>query len=132
MLIALIIAALLAVLLGVALFYQVRSANKQSEEGEQLLKDYQKRVDEQQRLLDDYRALEKNFDNVGQGYEQALLAFDKMEEETQKMLQAKHSSARLQRRSFADILALCSASAYRTRRAHRRCQAWVVRPRLRR
>ena len=91
MLIALIIAALLAVLLGVALFYQVRSANKQSEEGEQLLKDYQKRVDEQQRLLDDYRALEKNFDNVGQGYEQALLAFDKMEEEKQKMLQAKQT-----------------------------------------
>ncbi len=89
--IALIIASLLAVLLAVALFFQVRSANKQTEDSEQLLKDYQKRVDEQQKLLDDYRALEKNFDNVGQGYEQALLAFDKMEEEKQKLQQAKNA-----------------------------------------
>jgi signal transduction histidine kinase len=38
-----------------------------------------------EKLLSDYRSLEQNFDNVGQGYEQALLAFDKMEEEKQKM-----------------------------------------------
>jgi signal transduction histidine kinase len=91
MLIALIIAVLLVLLLAAALYFQIQSAHKQAGEGEQLLKDYQKRVDEQQRLLDDYRALEKNFDNVGQGYEQALLAFDKMEEEKQKMLQAKQA-----------------------------------------
>ena len=46
--------------------------------------DYQHRVDEQQKLLNDYRALEKNFDNVGEGYEQALLAFEKMEAEQEK------------------------------------------------
>lgn len=76
------------VLLFVALMAQVRSSRKQTDETNALLNDYQKRVDEQQKLLDDYRALEKNFDNVGQGYEQALLAFDKMEEEKQKMTEA--------------------------------------------
>ena len=71
--------------LAVALYLQVRSSKKQAEETEQLLKDYQKRVDEQEKLLKDYRALEQNFDSVGEGYEQALLAFDKMEEDKQKM-----------------------------------------------
>jgi signal transduction histidine kinase len=52
------------------------------------LEDYQQRVNEQQKLLDDYRALEKNFDNVGEGYEQALLAFEKMEAEQAKTKQA--------------------------------------------
>ena len=33
-----------------------------------------------QKLLDDYRALEKNFHSVGEGYEQALLTFEQMEE----------------------------------------------------
>lgn len=70
---------------GVALYLQVKSSKKQAEETEQLLKDYQKRVDEQEKLLSDYRALEQNFDSVGEGYEQALLAFDKLEEEKQKM-----------------------------------------------
>lgn len=89
MTIALIIVVLLAMLLAVALYFQVKASHKASEKTERLLKDYQKRVDEQQRLLEDYRSLEKNFDNVGQGYEQALLAFDKMEEERQKMQQTK-------------------------------------------
>lgn len=72
-------------LLLFAVAAQHNAGRKQSEESAILLKDYQKRVDEQQKLLDDYRALEKNFDSVGQGYEQALLAFDKMEEEKQKL-----------------------------------------------
>ena len=73
-----------AVGLGIALYFQMKASHKQAAEQEQLLKDYQQRVDDQQKLLDDYRALEKNFDSVGEGYEQALLAFDKLEEEQQK------------------------------------------------
>ena len=80
-----IILAVVVVILAFALYSQKNSAKQQAEKGEQLLKDYQKRVDEMEKLLSDYRSLEQNFDNVGQGYEQALLAFDKMEEEKQKM-----------------------------------------------
>ena len=80
-----IILVLVAIVLAFALYSQKNSAKQQAEKGEQLLKDYQKRVDEMEKLLSDYRSLEQNFDNVGQGYEQALLAFDKMEEEKQKM-----------------------------------------------
>ncbi len=80
-----IILVLVAIVLAFALYFQNKSAKQQTEKGEQLLKDYQKRVDEMEKLLSDYRSLEQNFDNVGQGYEQALLAFDKMEEEKQKM-----------------------------------------------
>ena len=80
-----IILVLVAIVLAFALYSQNKSAKQQTEKGEQLLKDYQKRVDEMEKLLSDYRSLEQNFDNVGQGYEQALLAFDKMEEEEQKM-----------------------------------------------
>ena len=85
MTILIIILVLLVILLTAALYFRIKAANKHTEEQQQLLKDYQKRVDEQERLLSDYRALEQNFDNVGQGYEQALLAFDKMEEDKQKM-----------------------------------------------
>ena len=85
MTILVIILVLLVILLAAALYFRIKAANKHTEEQQQLLKDYQKRVDEQERLLSDYRALEQNFDNVGQGYEQALLAFDKMEEDKQKM-----------------------------------------------
>ena len=80
-----IILVLVAIVLAFALYSQNKSAKQQTEKGEQLLKDYQKRVDEMEKLLSDYRSLEQNFDNVGQGYEQALLAFDKMEEDKQKM-----------------------------------------------
>lgn len=80
-----IILVLVAVALAFALYSQRKSAKQHVEKGEQLLKDYQKRVNEMERLLSDYRALEQNFDNVGQGYEHALLAFDKMEEDKQKM-----------------------------------------------
>ncbi len=74
----------IAIGLGVGLYYQMKASRGQAAEQQQLLTDYQRRVDEQQKLLDDYRALEKNFDNIGEGYEQALLSFDKMEEESQK------------------------------------------------
>ena len=79
------------VLLLFAVMAQHRAAQKQAVESNSLLKDYEKRVDEQEKLLSDYRALEKNFDNVGEGYEQALLAFDKMEEEKQKMTEANRN-----------------------------------------
>ena len=85
MTILIIILVLLVIILATALYFRMKSDNRQAEEQQQLLKDYQKRVDEQERLLSDYRSLEQNFDNVGQGYEQALLAFDKMEEDKQKM-----------------------------------------------
>lgn len=88
MTILIIILVLLVLILGAALYFQVKSAHKHTDDQQQLLKDYQKRVDEQERLLSDYRSLEQNFDNVGQGYEQALLAFDKMEEDKQKMQNA--------------------------------------------
>ncbi|MBR1547496.1 MAG: hypothetical protein IJ637_02070 [Prevotella sp.] len=84
MAIAFIIALVVAIVLGIAYYFQVKASHKQADEQQQLLADYQRRVDEQQKLLDDYRALEKNFENVGQGYEQALLAFDQMEEDSQK------------------------------------------------
>ncbi|MBP5714998.1 MAG: hypothetical protein J6X07_09910 [Prevotella sp.] len=85
MTILIIILVVLVLILGAALYFQMKAANKHTDEQQQLLKDYQKRVDEQEKLLSDYRSLEQNFDSVGQGYEQALLAFDKMEEDKQKM-----------------------------------------------
>ena len=91
MLYAFLIALAVAVVLGIAYYFELKSSKKQATEQEQLLKDYQQRVDEQQKLLDDYRALEKNFDSVGEGYEQALLAFDKMEEEQKKSKQVNEA-----------------------------------------
>ena len=91
MLYAFLIALAVAVVLGIAYYFELKSSKKQATEQEQLLKDYQQRVDEQQKLLDDYRALEKNFDSVGEGYEQALLAFDKMEEEQKKSKQVSEA-----------------------------------------
>jgi len=91
MLYAFLIALAVAIVLGIAYYFELKSSKKQATEQEQLLKDYQQRVDEQQKLLDDYRALEKNFDNVGEGYEQALLAFDKMEEEQKKSKQVNEA-----------------------------------------
>ena len=89
MTIVLIILVLLIATLGTALYFQMKSAKDSAEEGQQLLKDYQKRVDELEHLLKDYRDLQQNFNNVGEGYEQALLAFDKMEEERQTMTNVK-------------------------------------------
>lgn len=85
----------IAVGLAVGLYFQMKASRGQAEEQQRLLTDYQRRVDEQQKLLDDYRALEKNFDSVGEGYEQALLSFEKMEQETQK---AKSANEALQKR----------------------------------
>ena len=84
-----IILSLIIVGLGFVVFFQMKHAKEAAEEGQQLLNDYQKRIDELQRLMDDYRELQKNFDSVGTGYEQALLAFDKMEEEKQALMKAK-------------------------------------------
>ena len=91
MLYAFLIALAIALVLGIAYYFELKSSRKQASEQQQLLSDYQRRVDEQQKLLEDYRALEKNFDNVGEGYEQALLAFDKMEEEKEKSRQANEA-----------------------------------------
>ena len=82
---------LIIVLLGYMLYSQSQAGKKQVAEQQQLLADYQRRVDEQQKLLGDYRALEKNFDNVGEGYEQALLTFDKMNEEQEKVRKANEA-----------------------------------------
>ncbi|MBR4920526.1 MAG: hypothetical protein IKZ62_04320 [Prevotella sp.] len=76
---------LIVVILSVALYFQIKGSHDQATEQETLLKDYQRRVDEQQQLLEDYRALEKNFNNVGEGYEQALDLYDKMEENSRKL-----------------------------------------------
>ena len=91
MTIIIIILILLIVALGIALYFQLKSAKESAEEGQQLLKDYQKRVNELEKLLKDYRDLQQNFDSVGEGYEQALLAFDKMEEERQTMANVKEN-----------------------------------------
>lgn len=91
MLYAFLVALAIAVVLGIAYYFELKSSHKQAAEQQQLLSDYQRRVDEQQKLLEDYRALEKNFDNVGEGYEQALLAFDKMEEEKEKSRQVNEA-----------------------------------------
>ena len=87
---------LIAVGLGVGLYFQMKAGHAQADQQQQLLTDYQRRVDEQQKLLDDYRSLEKNFDSVGEGYEQALLSFEKMEEESQKL---KTTNEALQKRN---------------------------------
>ena len=92
---AFIIVLVIAVGLAAGLYFQVKASRGQADEQQQLLTDYQRRVDEQQKLLDDYRALEKNFDSVGEGYEQALLSFEKMEEESQKL---KSTNDALQKR----------------------------------
>lgn len=73
-----IILLVIVVALAMALFFQMKAAKRQSEDGQQLLNDYQRRADELQRLLEDYNSLSKNFENIGKGYEQALLLFDKM------------------------------------------------------
>mgnify|MGYP002624248669 FL=1 len=80
-----IVLVLIIVVLGVALYFQVKGSHDQAGEQETLLRDYQRRVDEQQQLLEDYRSLQKNFDNVGEGYEQALELYDKMEENSRKL-----------------------------------------------
>ena len=80
-----IVLALIAIILCIALYFQVKGSRNQANEQETLLKDYQRRVDEQQQLLEDYRALEKNFNNVGEGYEQALDLYDKIEENSRKL-----------------------------------------------
>ena len=94
MVIIIIILLVLFAALGIALYFQMKAAKEQAEEGQQLLKDYQKRVDEMEKLLADYRQLEQNFDSVGQGYEQALLAFDKIEEERQTTAKVKETLER--------------------------------------
>ena len=54
MTIIIIVLAVVVGALAVALFLQAKSVKKQNEDREQLLKDYEKRVNEQQRLLEDY------------------------------------------------------------------------------
>ena len=64
--IALLVVALAVVAwLAMALSQQKRLRTKQEDAHKTLLEDYQRRVDEQQGLLDDYRELEKNYENVG-------------------------------------------------------------------
>ena len=60
-----IILLVIVVALAMALFFQMKAAKRQSEDGQQLLNDYQRRVDELQRLLEDYNSLSKNFENIG-------------------------------------------------------------------
>lgn len=76
---------LVVAVLCYALYYQIKGSKDQASEQEALLRDYQRRVDEQQQLLKDYRSLQENFDNVGEGYEQALELYDKMEENSCKL-----------------------------------------------
>ena len=76
---------LVVAVLCYALYYQIKGSKDQASEQEALLRDYQRRVDEQQQLLKDYRSLQENFDNVGEGYEQALELYDKMEENCRKL-----------------------------------------------
>ena len=81
------VVSLVIILLIVCIILQmkIKHSREQEDEGKQLLEDYQKRVNEMEKLL------EQNFDNVGQGYEEALMAFDKMEEEKQKVLKVKEA-----------------------------------------
>lgn len=84
MTIAILIVVAVFVGLAVAFFFQMKAARKHADLYQQLMKDYQDRINEQEKLQADYRELEKNFDNVGEGYDQALLAFEKMEEDNKK------------------------------------------------
>ena len=69
------VVSLVIILLIVCIILQmkIKHSREQEAEGKQLLEDYQKRVNEMEKLLKDYRSLEQNFDNVGQGYEEALV-----------------------------------------------------------
>ena len=78
---------LVVAILIIALVFQIKKSNQQAAESQGLLNDYQRRVDELQ-------ALSTNFDNVGAGYEQALLMYDKMEEEKQML---GNSNAKLEK-----------------------------------
>ena len=80
-----IVLVIIIVVLAYALYSNSQKDKLQAREQQRLLDDYQQRVNEQQKLLEDYRALEKNFNNVGEGYEQALLAFDKINEDQEKV-----------------------------------------------
>ena len=88
MLYAFIIVLVIAIGLATGLYFQMKASHGQAEEQQKLLNDYQYKVDEQQKLLDDYRALEKNFDNIGEGYEQALLSFEKTAKQVVKQMLA--------------------------------------------
>ena len=48
-----IVLALIVIVLCVALYFQIKGSRDQANEQETLLKDYQRRVDEQQQLLED-------------------------------------------------------------------------------
>ena len=53
MTILVIILVIIIVGLGIALYFQMKATKNHEEEGEQLLKDYQKRVNELEKLLKD-------------------------------------------------------------------------------
>ena len=53
MVIVIIILVLIIAGLATALYFQIKSANNNAEDQKQLLKDYQRRVDEQEKLLSD-------------------------------------------------------------------------------
>ena len=61
------VVSLVIILLIVCIILQmkIKHSREQEAEGKQLLEDYQKRVNEMEKLLKDYRSLEQNFDNVG-------------------------------------------------------------------
>jgi len=94
---------LIVIIIGlcIAIYFQMKSAKEAAEDGQQLLNDYQKRINELEKLTADFRELQKNFDNVGTGYEQALLAFDKIEEEKQAIIKARNTYEK----QAADLLA---------------------------
>lgn len=85
LIVCIVILAVATVVLAFALWHQVKATRAEVAERKDLLEHYQRRVDEQERVLSDYRELEKNFDSVGKGYEQALELFDKMEESSRKL-----------------------------------------------
>ena len=82
---AIIILAIVVAVLAFAYLRERQEAQTQMKERQDLLEHYQRRVDEQEKVLTDFRDLEKNFENIGKGYEQALLMFDKLEEEKQRL-----------------------------------------------
>lgn len=82
---AFLIVLVIAIGLGTGLYFQMKASRGQAEEQQKLLNDYQFKVDEQQKLLDDYRKLEKSYDNVGEGYEQALINYQELEKEANQV-----------------------------------------------
>ncbi len=91
MTIAFLIVLALAIGMAVAIYFQVKASHQQNDKRNQLLADYQLRVDELEKLLADYHTLEKNYEHVGEDFEQTKAEVEKEKEELEQLQQHKEA-----------------------------------------